>query len=420
VVQWGLVRRAVLGPGGLAVAFLAVHIGLAVLAYVDPTLQALGDINGVYRFWMDYWREKGVLVGIDTVWVYPVGALLPMMAATAFGDPSYAQTWVAVVTVLDGGALLLLARRSVPSGWWWVGATACLGPVALYRIDAVALPFAVAGVVCVARRPVVASVAFTVAAWIKVWPAALVAALLAVGRRRLPVLAAAAATSGGVIAVAAALGGGATVLSFVDGQAGRGLQIEAPVATPWVWLAAARVPGVTVYFDRTILTWQVHGPGVVATASWMNLVLAVGVVLVLGLGLLARRRGGAEPVVLALTAFGLVAALLALNKVGSPQYVTWYLAPVLLGLLADARRFLLPAVVVPVLAGLTQLVYPWFYFPFVRGDLVLLLVLGVRNLLELVLLGWAVLQLARPALLRRVPSASARVRAADLDPAPAP
>jgi hypothetical protein len=291
--------------------------------------------------------------------------------------------------------------------WWWLLATACLGPVALLRIDAVALPFAIAGVLWAVRRPAVASVAFTVAAWIKVWPAALVAALLAAGRRRLVVLAATVATSAAVIGVAAALGGGGTVLSFVDGQTGRGLQIEAPVATPWLWLAAARLPGTTVYFDRALLTYQVRGAAVDATASWMNLVLAAGVVLVLVLGSLARRRGAAEPPVVALTAFGLVAALIALNKVGSPQYVTWYVAPLLLGLLVDGRRFLPPAVAVPVLAALTQVVYPWCYVRFVAGDPALLAVLAVRNALELGLLGWAVVQLARSALLRSPASAPA-------------
>jgi hypothetical protein len=124
--------------------------------------------------------------------------------------------------------------------------------------------------------------------------------------------------------------------------------------------------------------------------------------------------------VLALTAFGVVAALLALNKVGSPQYVTWYVAPVLLGLLADARRFLLPAVVVPVLAALTQAVYPWFYVELVRGDPLLLLLLALRNLLEVALLGWAVLQLARPRLLRPAPARPAAARIPALEPAAAP
>jgi hypothetical protein len=411
--------RDVRGPGGLAVAFVVVHVGLAVLAYVEPTQQALGDINGVYRFWMDYWRERGVLVGVDTSWIYPILALPPMMAATAFGAESYAQTWVALVSVLDAAALVLVARNRVGAGWWWLLATACLGPVALYRIDAVALPVAVAGVAWAVRRPVVASVAFTVGAWIKVWPAALVAALLVAGRRRLPVLAAAVAVCAAVLGIAAALGGGATVLSFVDGQAGRGLQIEAPIATPWLWLASVRSGVATVYFDRAILTWQVNGPGVAATAWSMNVVLAVGVALVLLLGVLARRRGADDRVVLALTALGLVAALLALNKVGSPQYVTWYAAPVLLGLLVDARRFLLPAVVVPVLAALTQLLYPWRYFDLVAGDPFLLAVLGLRNALELVLLVWPVVQLVR---LRRVrpeaPEPTAAPRLVDAVAAP--
>jgi hypothetical protein len=141
----------------------------------------------------------------------------------------------------------------------------------------------------------------------------------------------------------------------------------------------------------------VRGDGTAVAADWMNLVLVAGVLAVLVLGVVARRRGGDDTGVLALVSLGLVTALIALNKVGSPQYFTWFVAPVLLGLLVDARRFRVPAVLLPVLAGCTQVMYPWFYTDVIRLAPPMLALLALRNLLELVLLGWVLVQLARAA-----------------------
>jgi hypothetical protein len=400
VGEEGRLRRIAFGWPGLTVAFLGVHLLLGLLAQADPQQQALGDITGVYRFWMDYWRDRGVLVGVDTTWVYPIGALVPMMAAYLLGDGPYVGLWLTLVTVLDAGALVLLARRRFSLAWWWVGFTACLGPVALFRVDAVALPIAIAGVLLVVRRPGLASALLTAAAWVKVWPAALVAAMLAVGRRRALVLAGGAAVSAVVVGIALALGARANVFSFIGAQTGRGLQIEAPIATPWLLLAAGGAAGAVVYYDRAILTWQVRGDGTAVTADWMNLVLIAGVAAVLVLGILARRRGGDEAGVLALVSLGLVTALVALNKVGSPQYFTWFVAPVLLGLLVDARRFRVPGVLLPVMAVCTQVLYPWNYTDLIRLAPPMLALLALRNLLELVLLGWVLVQLLMPGALR--------------------
>jgi hypothetical protein len=192
-----------------------------------------------------------------------------------------------------------------------------------------------------------------------------------------------------VIGVAVALGAGRNVFSFVATQTGRGLQIEAPVTGLWLIDVVLGAPGASIYYDRDILTFQVTGDGVEATSQAMTVVLAIGVLAVVAVALVARLRGAPDAEVLALTALGLVSALIALNKVGSPQYVTWYVAPVLLGL-ATTRRFRFPAVLVLVMAVLTQLVYPWFYQLVIEAVPWAIGVLELRNLLELVLLAWTV------------------------------
>lgn len=416
----GRLGRFATGPGGLVVGFVVVHLVLGLIGLNDPGGKVLGDVTGVYRSWMDSWRERGLLVGIDQAWVYPVAALVPMVIAYAFGDGPYAGVWLLLVTLLDAGAIALLARRGLALGWWWLAFTACMGPVALFRIDAVALPIAVTGVLLIATRPAVASALLALAAWVKVWPAAIVAAMLAVGGRRPLVVAGAAATSAAIIGTAVALGARSSVFSFIGAQTGRGLQIEAPVATPFLLLAAAGAMGAVVYYDRAILTFQVRGDGTATAAAWMNVVLLAGVAAVLVLGVLARRRGRDEAAVLALVSLGLVTALVALNKVGSPQYFTWFVAPVLLGLIADPRLFRLPAVLLPVMAVCTQLVYPWFYDDVLLLRPPALALLAVRNVLELVLLGWVLVRLARPAPLPRRDAARPRGRRAHALEPPVP
>ncbi|MFW8745948.1 hypothetical protein, partial [Mesorhizobium japonicum] len=109
------------------------------------------------------------------------------------------------------------------------------------------------------------------------------AAIVAV-RRRLDVLLGAAVLSAIVVAIGLLIGAGANLFSFVTAQSGRGLQIESPLATPWMWAAAADPRAVSVYYDRVILTFQVRGAGVLSTAALATplLVLTVGAVLVLG------------------------------------------------------------------------------------------------------------------------------------------
>jgi hypothetical protein len=377
----------------LAAAFLVVHVVLSVLDYTGAPNQPAGDVTGVYRFWVDYWHSSGVLVGVDTDWVYPIAALPPMLLAGLFGDGPYLLVWLVLVAVLDAVALVLVARRARSLAWWWLLFTALLGPVALARIDAVALPIAVVGVLLLADRPAIAAALLTLAAWVKVWPAAVVAAVLLTGRRRAATIAAASLTSAGIIGLALLAGARGTVFSFISAQATRGLQVEAPVALPWLWSAALGDPDVGVYYDTSILTFQLRGSGVQAVANAMTPVLAVGVLVVTLLALLARLRRAAPGEVLAIAALGYVSAVIALNKVGSPQYLTWYVAPVLLGLLVAPARFRVPAVLVLVAAVLTQLIYPWFYggvtspTPWVIG------VLTVRNGIQLALLAWCLIEL---------------------------
>ncbi len=374
---------------------LLVHVWLGGLNLFDGYHQPAGDVTGVYRFWVEHWWSGGVLVGLQTDWVYPIGALVPMLAAGAFGHDAYLAVWLVMVTALDVVATVALVRRRPALAWAWTAFLLLLGPVALSRLDSLVAPIAILAVLVVHRRPGVATALLTVAAWVKVWPAAIVVAMVVVCRAWRRVLVAGAAVSAAVLAAAMAAGASANPLSFIGFQATRGVQVESPAALPFLWTIAGGDRTRDVYLDQTVLAYQVRGPGVEVMGALFDSALPAAVAIVLGLAFLARRRTADPMLLLAVTAFGLVAADIALNKVGSPQYLTWYAAPLVLGLLADPRRFRLPAVLTGVAAALTQITYPWFLVPVLQAQPALVAVLTCRALIEGALLVWALVALVR-------------------------
>jgi len=391
--------------------FILVHLWLGQLNLRGPGYP-LGDVTGVYKFWMDQALAADFWVGMDSVWVYPIGALLPMLAATALGPEQYGATWLTMAMILDAVAFGFItgwgrARERTAVAWWWVAFLLMLGPIALGRIDSVTVPLAMVGVILIAARPRVGAVMLAVATWVKVWPAALIVAALVALRGRGQILAASVLVSAGIVFVALVAGSGLNVFSFITEQTGRGLQVESPVGSTWAWLAFAGVPGAAVYYDGDILTYQVQGPGVEAAAAVMTPVLALVVLVIVGLGVRAVRAGTPAGDLLPALALALVAALIAVNKVGSPQFVGWLAVPVVLGLATSAaglgRSFRVPAAITLVIAALTQVVYPYLYGYLLDLNPLLLGALTARNALEFVLLGWAIRAIVRAPLAQRHP-----------------
>ncbi|KTR38406.1 hypothetical protein NS263_13465, partial [Curtobacterium oceanosedimentum] len=151
---------------------------------------------------------------------------------------------------------------------------------------------ALVGVAFVVTRPAVASALFTAAAWTKVWPAALVGVLVLLRRgHRGAVVTGALVVTGLIVLVDVLYGGAPHLLSFVGEQSDRALQIEAPLATPFMWAAALGVPGAAVYYDREILTFEVSGAGTHAAAALSTPLMALLVIGGVVLALLAVRRG---------------------------------------------------------------------------------------------------------------------------------
>lgn len=378
-------------------AFLAVHALVAWLGWVYPS-QPMGDVVLVYEPWAAAALSGGAVVGITEPWVYPQLALLPMLVAKILAAPivpllgvsaAYLVAWAALVTILDAVAFGILVGRA-PAGprrsaaWFWCAALLLLGPIALYRIDAVTVPIAVIGALWLVRRPVVGAVLLTLGAWVKIWPGALLVAAVIAARRRGRLVTAALVTTVAVATVLFLLGADRHLFGFLGQQTGRGLQVEAVAATPFLWVVQAGAASIDYSF--AILTFQIQAPAAAAVSALLTPVMAVTVLAVAALAAVKAGQGASFSQLFPPTALSLVAALIVTNKVGSPQFQTWLIVPLVLWLMLDRARARVPAAVVLALCALTCLIYPLLYDALLRAETLPVLLLTVRNALLVVLL----------------------------------
>lgn len=398
----------------LWLAFAVVHLALTVVGVGLIREGVFYDVE-LYRFWVRDGLDHGWWPVLDAAWVYPIGALAPMLAVAPWaGSPvAYALAWAALVTALDALALAVLLRtqrRGEVGAWWWLGATLALGPVTLGRLDGLIAPLTVMALAVASTRPRVATVLLTAGAWIKVAPGAIVLALASTARRAVrDVLLPAAAASAVVVALALALGSGSRVLGFLVEQGTRGLQVEAVGATPYS-LARLVDPQIAAYLNHDLNTFEIAGPGSGAVATALDVLLLLAVAAIVGLAWRAARRGidvagdaaatdgairSVEALLLATLALEL--ALIVFNKVGSPQYLAWLLPPIAVALARSgwAGAWRTPAVVVLVACGLTQWMFPWDYIAFLTAWPPIVVVAAARNVLLVALLGWTVARLWR-------------------------
>jgi len=373
----------------LWVAFVVVHVIVSMGVLYAPHTP-LNDVTGVYLGWMTEALAGGPIVGIDTAWVYPIAALVPM-AIPLLGGTSvvgYGFAWLVLVAALDAVAFAILlgsARRGTRTrarylaAWWWLAFLLLFGVIGVARLDAITASLALIAMLIAVNRPIVASVLLAVATWIKIWPAAILAAGFIVLRSRWRVAGAAAATSVVIVVVALLAGSGLTVFSFITEQTGRGIQIESPIAVPYLWAASFRAPGFGIYFDQDILTWQLTGTGSRTVATLMTPLLVIALAVVAWLGWRATRAGASVVRLFPQVALALVLVFIVFNKVGSPQYLSWLIAPIAALIVVGGRRVPLLAGLALVVAAMTQIIYPYFYDALVLTQTWMVLLITLRN-----------------------------------------
>ncbi len=390
---------------GLLIGFAVVH-GVYLLGLL-PTIiagQTQGDLP-LYRLWAEQAR-LGYWPVIDMPWVYPAGALAPIMAAIGAGPYNYQLGWFVLMVAANMIAVLALTsgfrrRSGYLAAWYWLAVQILLAPVSMLRLEGFAAPLAIAGLAVLVRRPGVAGALIAAATWIKVWPAALAAAAVTVCSRRLRIIFGGIAVSAMVAVAVVAYGGGSNLLSFLTIQGDRSLQLEAPVATPWVWATVLGLPGAEIRQNYVLATREVAGPGAHLAGEIVGLLMPIAFVVIVGLlwraRRLADRQGRLTPLVeqrLVLSGgFALTGALIVFNKVGSPQYMLWLAPIVAVGLAVDWQAWSRAAGWMALVCLLTTLVFPILYLPLIDANPIAAFVLLARNVMIGGLFVWSIARL---------------------------
>ncbi|WP_284023579.1 glycosyltransferase 87 family protein [Arthrobacter sp. zg-Y1219] len=384
----------------LWICFAVVH--LVFFAALSSLIFSGGVLSDIifYRQWAFDGIENGIWQGISADWVYPIGALIPMLLAAVLGWGPYQLVWFLIFTALNAAAVAVLSKPGTPvryaASYWWLLITGLLGPVAVGRVDGLTAPLVVIALLLLAKRPVVASALLAFATWMKVWPAAVILAVLVTWRRRGTLLLTGAAVSLLMAGVVVAGGGISHLLSFIGAQGARGMQMEAPFTTPGLWQAILGGSDAYIFEDKLINTREVRGALGEPVAALMMPLLALAALAVVVLLLWAMRRGADAGQLLIAGSLALVAAFIVFNKVGSPQFMLWLGAVVAVGVAWEGRSWRVPAILMLVIAPLTTLVYPMFYAALYNDlNVVVALLLTVRNILLLVLFVWSLVRIVR-------------------------
>lgn len=276
-------------------------------------------------------------------------------------------------------------RPSRTASWWWVLSIACLGPVAISRLESIVVPLTVIAVLVLPKRPAMAAALLTFAGWIKVFPIVwLIPLALSQPKKAGRMIASSAAVSAALMVPVLLLGGGSRMFGFLTAQTGRGLQIE---SVPASFLQIGRLwgDGPRPIYSTKIITWQfeTHGAEVLGRIATLLTVPAVlGTLLLIGISL--RRAPERRMEILAAGLFAVTLALIVFNQVGSPQYMAWVSAAVILGLLSRSpgdHTWPTWGAMILVMDAMTQAIYPHFYLQLIRGEPIMVLMLVGRNVL---------------------------------------
>lgn len=283
----------------------------------------------------------------------------------------------------------------------WLAFVFCSGPITFFRFDILPAVLAGGALLLLARRPRASGALIALGAGMKLWPALLVAPLLAVRRTRTRVLTGFAVAGAALALASLAVAGWARTISPLTWQKDRGLQIESIAATPLMALKALGASRWDIVFSA-FNAYELVGPGTGALLALTTALTALGLVAIAALcaRLLRRRRPSVDAI--ALTLLAIVAIMIVTNKTLSPQYVLWFAGPLAAWVaLADptpttAHRQRTAVVGGLVLAFTTFLVYP-VYYDYICGNgakaavAAATLVLVARNALLVIATVWLVM-----------------------------
>ncbi len=324
---------------------------------------------------------------------YPLPVLaimLPQYLVGAMNALAFSMLFALSMLVVDGLFTWTLwrvgGRQRTDAVRFWLWFVPALGPISYFRFDLIPAMLAGAAVLCAARRPGWSGSLTAIGAALKLWPALMLPTFLLNRGDRKRVVTSFLLTGGAIGVSALAIGGVGRLLSPLNWQGSRGLQIESVTATPLLIARELHPHHVWAVRISRYKAYEIFGWGVHVSITLTSLFTAAGLGVLAWLWLRARavHAVSAETVGWLFIATALVVTIT--NKTLSPQYILWLGGP-LAALMArapgaavmKAGRLLL------LICLLTQLEFPLTYNGLTHDNLwyspVAWIALGLRNIL---------------------------------------
>ncbi|MQY32092.1 hypothetical protein SRB17_00320 [Streptomyces sp. RB17] len=343
-----------------------------------PLLGGGAVTREVWRLYADWYGllTHGSFPTHDTLWQYPPGAGVVLLAPGLLPWLTYFQAFVLLTLAMDALVTAALTRaggrpgRSLLGAALWTGGLPLLLHLPLARYDVQVTALAVLSLLAVGRSPRASGVCAALGALVKVWPALV---LLGTPRGRVTHRAWGWAAAAGCAAFGLLALAFDHPLSFLREQGSRGVQIESLGGTALNLARHAGWPG------RPRLQYgavELVGPHVPAVATASIALTAIAFTLLVLWRLQAQRWNEATPFDAALSA---VLLFTVTSRVISPQYMIWLigLAAVCLTSRHTSQRPV--AALVLAAAALSTLVFPMLYAEVVDGTWTGCLLMLARN-----------------------------------------
>ena len=349
----------------LLVALFVVTRYLIFLLWQRPDVNFVANDVSYYGYHLDR-LDRGEH---DVMMEYPPPAvwILRLLYRIGLGWQTWFPVFAGFMMTLDGLVALSLYRaKNTRACLFWMLFTAANGAIVWFRFDLIPAALVAWACLLLVTRPFWAGAFVGAGAAIKLWPALLIAPMLAPNPRRNPALRRLLGfitVGGGLGIISVALEGFHRNVTPLTWQSERGLQIESVVATPIMFLRTfTDAPHWTIRLSE-YNALELFGPGVDVLLRIASLLTVASLLLT---GIIAWRliSRNAEPTTILLGVLSVVLATIVANKTLSPQYILWLGGPVAVLVLhvkdAWLRRHVTVLAVTLILVGaMTQFTYPW-------------------------------------------------------------
>lgn len=392
----------VLAPLSLILVFLVSRSLILASLRLDAVSFVANDVGyyGYHLFHLSQGREVMLEYPVPAVWI------LQVIYTLGGGWQHWAPVYVVAFLALDIVVAATLYRRGRISGaLFWILFTGANGAIVWYRFDLLPAALVAWACLCLVSHPRLAGSFIGLGAAIKLWPALLIAPMLAphpwrcyTARRRWTGFV---IVGAGLATASLVTSGWARSISPVVWQSDRGLQMESVPATPLMFLRSfTSNPSWNVFLSQ-YNALELDGPAV-AELLRVSTILTVGALVLAAL--LATRLirnlsldDPRAPAAILLAVNTVILATIISNKTLSPQYVLWLGGPTAVLLLRGGSAWLtrhirLMAGALVVVGGLTQATYPWLTYGIMAlptGSPPETAVLILRNLALVLLTGYS-------------------------------